>query len=215
MNAPCSVNVTLVSLSTSANKPEEKPPSHLSALGSDTLTSQSATALDPSNPSYRNYFIKIQAELSVEKSPAVSYNTSDEKCIGYEVCKWMLNSPEQICGKIIPNCLTGSHLSFFLHHAALHHCSCVLLFGHFVSFNNPPQTFLSFKIYYSCLSPLSLMLLIYLLLFILFLLSTQQEFASIRRRERLVREAIVGKSPGVYSQRFKRFITSGAHSNAF
>ncbi|XP_040928280.1 leucine-rich repeat and guanylate kinase domain-containing protein isoform X3 [Betta splendens] len=81
----------------SANEPVAKPPSHL--LGSGTLTSQSATALDPSNPSYRNYFTKIQAELSPENSPA--------------------------------------------------------------------------------------------------------EFASIRRRERLVREAIVGNSPGVYSQRFK------------
>uniref|UniRef100_A0A3B4ZV31 Leucine rich repeats and guanylate kinase domain containing n=1 Tax=Stegastes partitus TaxID=144197 RepID=A0A3B4ZV31_9TELE len=33
--------------------------------------------------------------------------------------------------------------------------------------------------------------------------STLQELASIRRREQLVREAIVGKSPGVYSQLFK------------
>uniref|UniRef100_A0A3B4YIR6 Leucine rich repeats and guanylate kinase domain containing n=1 Tax=Seriola lalandi dorsalis TaxID=1841481 RepID=A0A3B4YIR6_SERLL len=34
-------------------------------------------------------------------------------------------------------------------------------------------------------------------------ISTLQELASIRRREQLVREAIVGKSPGVYSQLFK------------
>ncbi|XP_040886596.1 leucine-rich repeat and guanylate kinase domain-containing protein [Toxotes jaculatrix] len=83
----------------SGHEPEEKPPSPLSRSGSGTLTSHSATALHPSDPSYRNYFAKIQAELSPQKSPA--------------------------------------------------------------------------------------------------------ELASIRRREQLVREAIVGKSPGVYSQLFK------------
>ncbi|XP_041820380.1 leucine-rich repeat and guanylate kinase domain-containing protein [Chelmon rostratus] len=79
---------------------EEEPPSPPSRSGSATLTSHSATALDPSDPSYRNYFTKIQAVLSPQKS----------------------------------------HV----------------------------------------------------------------ELASIRRREQLVREAIVGKSPGVYSQLFKR-----------
>ncbi|KAM8740600.1 leucine-rich repeat and guanylate kinase domain-containing protein isoform 3-T3 [Acanthopagrus schlegelii] len=81
-------------------KPEEKPPSPLLRSGSGALRSHSATALDPSNPIYRNYFTKIQAELSLQKSP--------------------------------------------------------------------------------------------------------NEQASIRRREHLVREAIVGKSPGVYSQLIKR-----------
>ncbi|KAM9334647.1 leucine-rich repeat and guanylate kinase domain-containing protein [Symphorus nematophorus] len=79
---------------------EEKPSSPMSRSGSGILTSHCATALDPSAPSYRKYFTKIQAELSPEKSPA--------------------------------------------------------------------------------------------------------ELASIRRREQLVREAIVAKSPGVYSQLFKR-----------
>ncbi|XP_050933496.1 leucine-rich repeat and guanylate kinase domain-containing protein isoform X2 [Lates calcarifer] len=83
----------------SGHEPEEKPALPLSRSGSGTLTSHSGTALDPSDPSYRNYFTKIQAELSPQKSPA--------------------------------------------------------------------------------------------------------ELASIRRREQLVREAIVGKSPGVYSQLFK------------
>ncbi|XP_042258702.1 leucine-rich repeat and guanylate kinase domain-containing protein isoform X1 [Thunnus maccoyii] len=82
----------------SGHGPEERPPSDLSRSGSGTM-SLSATALDPSDPSYRNYFTKIQAQLSPQKSPA--------------------------------------------------------------------------------------------------------ELASIRRREQLVREAIVGRSPGVYSQLFK------------
>lgn len=69
----------------------EKPPSPLSRSGSGTLTSHSGTALDPSDPSYRNYFTKIQAELSPQKSPAVSYNMPDEKCIGNEACRWILN----------------------------------------------------------------------------------------------------------------------------
>ncbi len=43
-------------------------------------------------------------------------------------------------------------------------------------------------------------------------LSPLQELASIRRREQLVREAIAGKSPGVYSQLFKRFIFSSMHA---
>ncbi|XP_034719341.1 leucine-rich repeat and guanylate kinase domain-containing protein isoform X4 [Etheostoma cragini] len=86
--------------SSTGNEPEEKlasPP--LPRSGSSTLASLSATALDPSDPSYRNYFTKIHEELSPQKSPA--------------------------------------------------------------------------------------------------------ELASIRRREQLVREAVVGKSPGVYSQLFK------------
>ncbi|KAM6896120.1 leucine-rich repeat and guanylate kinase domain-containing protein [Lycodopsis pacificus] len=78
------------------HKPEEKP---LSRSGSGRLASHSATALDPSDLSYRNYFNKIQAELRPPKSAT--------------------------------------------------------------------------------------------------------ELASIRRREQLVREAIVGKSPGIYSQLFK------------
>lgn len=41
-----------------------------------------------------------------------------------------------------------------------------------------------------------------------------QEQASNRRREHLVREAIVGKSPGVYSQLIKRFIISSTHFTA-
>ncbi|TDG96677.1 hypothetical protein EPR50_G00231330 [Perca flavescens] len=53
------------------NDPEEKPASPpLSRSGSGTLASHSATALDPSDPSYRNYFTKIHAELSPQKSPA-------------------------------------------------------------------------------------------------------------------------------------------------
>uniref|UniRef100_UPI0037E8C090 leucine-rich repeat and guanylate kinase domain-containing protein n=1 Tax=Semicossyphus pulcher TaxID=241346 RepID=UPI0037E8C090 len=79
--------------------PAEKPSSSLSKSRPGTLTSHSATALELSCSSYRNFFTKIQAELSPQKSPA--------------------------------------------------------------------------------------------------------ELASIRRREQLVREAIVGKSPGVYSQLFK------------
>ncbi|KAE8281400.1 Leucine-rich repeat and guanylate kinase domain-containing protein [Larimichthys crocea] len=85
-------------LTSTGHEPEERPSSPLSRSGSGTL--MSAAALDPSDPSYRNYFTKIQAELSPQKSPA--------------------------------------------------------------------------------------------------------ELVSIRRREQLVREAIVGKSPGVYSQLFKR-----------
>ncbi|KAM7367131.1 hypothetical protein PAMP_015055 [Pampus punctatissimus] len=53
----------------SGHGPEEKPPSDLSRSGSDTM-SHSATALDPSVPSYRNYSAKIQAQLSPQKSPA-------------------------------------------------------------------------------------------------------------------------------------------------
>ncbi|XP_068442299.1 leucine-rich repeat and guanylate kinase domain-containing protein isoform X2 [Clinocottus analis] len=84
------------------HEPDEKPlspPLSRSGSGSGTLTAHSATALDPSDLSYRNYFNKIQAALSPQKSAA--------------------------------------------------------------------------------------------------------ELASIRRREQLVREAIVGKSPGIYSQLFK------------
>lgn len=69
------------------HKPEEKPPSPLLRSGSAALRSHSAMALDPSNPIYRNYFAKIQAELSLQKSPTVSYKMSDENCIGSEACK--------------------------------------------------------------------------------------------------------------------------------
>ncbi|XP_076578508.1 leucine-rich repeat and guanylate kinase domain-containing protein [Chaetodon auriga] len=85
---------------TCTGQPEEKPPSPASRSGSAMLTSHSAAALDPSDPSYRNYFTKIQAVLCPQKSHA--------------------------------------------------------------------------------------------------------ELVSVRRREQLVREAVVGKSPGVYSQLFKR-----------
>ncbi|XP_035002892.1 leucine-rich repeat and guanylate kinase domain-containing protein isoform X1 [Hippoglossus stenolepis] len=81
------------------HEPDEKPASPPLGSGSGTLTSLLASALDPSDPSYRNHIAKIQAELTPQKSAA--------------------------------------------------------------------------------------------------------ELASIRRREQLVREAIVGKSPGVYSQLFK------------
>ncbi|KAK2883060.1 leucine-rich repeat and guanylate kinase domain-containing protein isoform X2 [Channa argus] len=85
------------------NELEQKPLSPLSRSGSGTLT-----ALDPSEPSHRNYYTKIQAELSPQMSPA--------------------------------------------------------------------------------------------------------ELASIRRRERLVREALVGKSPGVYSQLFKSTVQKAPSS---
>ncbi|KAL3048124.1 hypothetical protein OYC64_006824 [Pagothenia borchgrevinki] len=88
------------------HEPEEKLPSP--RAGSGALASQSATPIDPSDPSYRNYFTKIQAELSPQKNPV--------------------------------------------------------------------------------------------------------ELASIRRREHLVREAMVGKSPGVYSQLFKSSAQSAPSS---
>ncbi|KAM7378260.1 hypothetical protein PAMA_013248 [Pampus argenteus] len=53
----------------SGHGPEEKPPSDPSRSGSDTMP-HSATALDPSLTSYRNYSTKIQAQLSPKKSPA-------------------------------------------------------------------------------------------------------------------------------------------------
>ncbi|KAI9533606.1 hypothetical protein NQZ68_021141 [Dissostichus eleginoides] len=91
------------------HKPEEKLPSPPpSRSGSGALASHSATPINPSDPSYRNYFTKIQAELSPQKNPV--------------------------------------------------------------------------------------------------------ELASIRRREHLVREAIVGKSPGVYSQLFKSSAQSAPSS---
>ncbi|XP_033930868.1 leucine-rich repeat and guanylate kinase domain-containing protein isoform X2 [Pseudochaenichthys georgianus] len=88
------------------HEPEDKLPSPRS--GSGALASHSATPIDPSDPSYRNYFTKIQAELSPQKNPV--------------------------------------------------------------------------------------------------------ELASIRRREHLVREAMVGKSPGVYSQLFKSSAQSAPSS---
>ncbi|XP_074481637.1 leucine-rich repeat and guanylate kinase domain-containing protein isoform X2 [Sebastes fasciatus] len=95
--------------STGHEPEEEKLPSPpLSRSGSGPLASHSATALDPSDLSYRNYLTKIQAELGPQKSPA--------------------------------------------------------------------------------------------------------ELASIRRREQLVREAIVGKSPGVYSQLFKSSVQTAPSS---
>ncbi|XP_026217676.1 leucine-rich repeat and guanylate kinase domain-containing protein isoform X2 [Anabas testudineus] len=54
----------------SGNEPEEKPPLPLSRSESGMLTSHSAAALDPSDPPYRNYYTKIQAELSPQKSLA-------------------------------------------------------------------------------------------------------------------------------------------------
>ncbi|XP_071398892.1 leucine-rich repeat and guanylate kinase domain-containing protein [Centroberyx affinis] len=83
----------------SGHLPEERPASAPSSRSGSDSKSRSAPALDPSDPSYRNYWTKLQAQLSRQKSPA--------------------------------------------------------------------------------------------------------ELASIRRREQLVREAIVGKSPGAYSQLFK------------
>lgn len=75
-----------ISLSASGNEPEEKPPLPLSRSESGMLTSHSAAALDPSDPPYRNYYTKIQAELSPQKSLAVSYPMSDERCIFNEAC---------------------------------------------------------------------------------------------------------------------------------
>jgi len=80
------IDIQYLCLSASSHEPEEKPLSPLLRSGSGTLRSHSATALDPSDPSYRNYLTKIQAELSPQKSPAVSYNMPDEKCIGNEAC---------------------------------------------------------------------------------------------------------------------------------
>lgn len=55
--------------------PEEKPAMVLSRSESGAK-SLSETTLDPSDPSHRNYLIKIRAELSPQKSPAVSYMVS-------------------------------------------------------------------------------------------------------------------------------------------
>ncbi|XP_034382206.1 leucine-rich repeat and guanylate kinase domain-containing protein [Cyclopterus lumpus] len=53
------------------HEPEEKPRSPpLSGAGSGALAAHSATALDPSDLSHRNYFNKIQAALSPQKSAA-------------------------------------------------------------------------------------------------------------------------------------------------
>lgn len=52
---------------------EDQPPSAELNPGFGTLTSQSASALDPSHLCYRHYFTKIQAELCPEKTPIVSY----------------------------------------------------------------------------------------------------------------------------------------------
>lgn len=60
----------------------------------------SAAALDPSDPSYRNYFTKIQAELSPQKSPAVSLKILDERFISNEACKMMLNRHPQSSNKM-------------------------------------------------------------------------------------------------------------------
>ncbi|XP_029318008.1 leucine-rich repeat and guanylate kinase domain-containing protein isoform X2 [Cottoperca gobio] len=56
--------------STGQEAEEKLPPPPLSRSGSGALASHSATALDPSDPSYRNYFTQIQAELSPQKSPS-------------------------------------------------------------------------------------------------------------------------------------------------
>lgn len=80
-------------------------------------------------------------------------------------------------------------------------------------FNHPPLKLL-FLTCNSHLSPLPLTFPLLLNYSSYFRLSPLQELASIRRREQLVREAVVGKSPGVYSQLFKRFIISSMHSTS-
>lgn len=148
----------------------------------------SAAALDPSDPSYRNYFTKIQAELSPQKSPAVSLKILDERFISNEACKMMLNRHPQSSNKMqvflppsffIPHFFPASLLSSITpsHQLPSPFCLPFLSPSHFFQTTPPP--------------PLHLCPL--------------QELVSIRRREQLVREAIVGKSPGVYSQLFKRF----------
>ena len=169
---PRSIDIHRPSLPLSGHEPEEKLPSP--RAGSGALASQSATPIDPSDPSYRNYFTKIQAELSPQKNPVVSNNMS------YKI--WMY----------LPYCRTSK-----LPGPTIFHFSLLSP----ISFNHPShgQLFLTWS---SCLSPLP------------FITSTPplpsplQELASIRRREHLVREAMVGKSPGVYSQLFKRSIIS-------
>uniref|UniRef100_A0A672GYQ3 Leucine-rich repeats and guanylate kinase domain containing n=1 Tax=Salarias fasciatus TaxID=181472 RepID=A0A672GYQ3_SALFA len=60
------------SLAATGHEPEDKPLSPVSRSGKEILASPSLNALDPSNPSYRSYFTRIQAELSSHKTPAVS-----------------------------------------------------------------------------------------------------------------------------------------------
>lgn len=77
-----------ICLSAPGPESDEKPASPPSRSGSGT--SHFATALDPLDPSHRNYVAKIQAELTPQKSPAVSCKMSDEKCIGKDALKRML-----------------------------------------------------------------------------------------------------------------------------
>lgn len=74
---PRSIDRHRPSLPLSGHEPEEKLPSPRS--GSGALASHSATPIDPSDSSYRNYFTKIQAELSPQKNPVVSNNMSEKK----------------------------------------------------------------------------------------------------------------------------------------
>ncbi|XP_028255270.1 leucine-rich repeat and guanylate kinase domain-containing protein [Parambassis ranga] len=60
---------SLDNLSTALHQqPEEKPSSPLSMSGMGAHVSPSTTALNPSEPSYRSHFSRIQAELSPQKS---------------------------------------------------------------------------------------------------------------------------------------------------
>lgn len=181
------------SLSASVDEPEEKPP--LPRSGSAALSSEPVTVLDPSDPSYRNYLTKIQAALSTQKSPAVSYKIPNKKIIGNSM-QLMLSILYQIYGKIIFNCLNHDFPFPPPHPSALHHRFCFLFSMYsFFSIAISDTLFSPHPPYCLCLSSL-------------------QELASIRRRERLVREALVGRSPGVYSQICKRFITKSVHSTA-
>lgn len=56
---------------------EEKLPAARSGSGLGNLTPHSVAALDPSHLAHRSYFSKIQAEISPQKSPAVSYKMSN------------------------------------------------------------------------------------------------------------------------------------------
>lgn len=96
--------------------------------------------------------------------------------------------------------------SFFLFLATINHLPLPTFLPFFPLLLSPLITSTSTSI--SCFSPAIPVCLPFLHL------SPLQELASIRRREQLVREAIVGKSPGVYSQLFKRFVRSSTHSTA-
>lgn len=141
----------------------------------------------------------------------------DEKCIGNEAANWMLNRHAdfiEFMEKIICRPLTGCCLSF-----SSSSCCCLssllppIFHPSFVPFNHPPHQLFSPLPHLQSLfvSPSS-----HLILHLNFSPSSPslQELASIRRREQLVREAIAGKSPGVYSQLFKRFSISSTHFTA-